>query len=269
MQHIKSLFLDFYRGEEMPPGSGPGSIPGQNGMQVALKDGLQHLITIVEGPVASDDEASQPTTNGNADLEALYKAGAVQMDAGGSSMVDTSAQGRMLHLRTYAIVSSSPSSASASAAGASSSVELEELGPSFDFVLRRRQMPALDRLNASLKRPKTQAEKNRQGKGGAKKNIETDDMGDTVGRVHVGKQDLSKLQTRKMKALKRTRGGAVAASGSDNDDDDDEAEDLGDDDAELVYSEDEGDDGSHDDDDDDIISAEGSEEEPSSKRKRA
>jgi ribosome production factor 2 len=29
-------------------------------------------------------------------------------------------------------------------------------------------------------------------------------MGDKFGRVHVGRQDLTKLQTRKMKGLKRT-----------------------------------------------------------------
>lgn len=29
-------------------------------------------------------------------------------------------------------------------------------------------------------------------------------MGDKIGRIHLGKQDLSKLQTRKMKGLKRT-----------------------------------------------------------------
>jgi len=40
-----------------------------------------------------------------------------------------------------------------------------------------------------------------------KKNIETDIMGDKVGRIHMGKQDLGELQTRKMKGLKRSRGG--------------------------------------------------------------
>jgi len=38
-----------------------------------------------------------------------------------------------------------------------------------------------------------------------KKNIETDLIGDKIGRVHLGKQDLSTLQTRKMKGLKRSR----------------------------------------------------------------
>jgi ribosome production factor 2 len=30
-------------------------------------------------------------------------------------------------------------------------------------------------------------------------------MGDKVGRIHMGKQDLNQLQTRKMKGLKRSR----------------------------------------------------------------
>lgn len=38
-----------------------------------------------------------------------------------------------------------------------------------------------------------------------KKNIETDLIGDKVGRIHLGRQDLGKLQTRKMKGLKRAR----------------------------------------------------------------
>ncbi len=37
-----------------------------------------------------------------------------------------------------------------------------------------------------------------------KKNIETDLIGDKVGRIHIGKQDLGNLQTRKMKGLKRS-----------------------------------------------------------------
>ena len=36
-----------------------------------------------------------------------------------------------------------------------------------------------------------------------KKNVETDIMGDKIGRIHLGKQDLGVLQTRKMKGLKR------------------------------------------------------------------
>ena len=38
-----------------------------------------------------------------------------------------------------------------------------------------------------------------------KKNIETDIVGDKMGRIHLGRQDLDELQTRKMKGLKRSR----------------------------------------------------------------
>ncbi len=39
----------------------------------------------------------------------------------------------------------------------------------------------------------------------ARKNVETDVVGDKVGRIHLGRQDLGELQTRKMKGLKRGR----------------------------------------------------------------
>ena len=35
--------------------------------------------------------------------------------------------------------------------------------------------------------------------------METDTVGDKIGRIHLGRQDLSELQTRKMKGLKRGR----------------------------------------------------------------
>ena len=53
-------------------------------------------------------------------------------------------------------------------------------------------------MREALKKPKQLEPK-------TKKNIETDMMGDKIGKVHVGKQDLSGLQTRKMKGLKRAR----------------------------------------------------------------
>ena len=58
-----------------------------------------------------------------------------------------------------------------------------------------------------------------------KKNVEVDEMGDLRGRIHVGKQDLGKLQTRKMKGLKPGRDEAVG-------DEEDEGEYGGDSDGE-------------------------------------
>lgn len=39
-------------------------------------------------------------------------------------------------------------------------------------------------------------------------------MGDKIGRIHLGRQDLSELQTRKMKGLKRGRGTSAEEDGA-------------------------------------------------------
>ncbi|KAL2022779.1 hypothetical protein VTK56DRAFT_4595 [Thermocarpiscus australiensis] len=77
-------------------------------------------------------------------------------------------------------------------------VELEEHGPRMDFRLGRMQEPDEAMLKEAMRKAKTTEER-------TKKNISTDVMGDKIGRIHMGKLDLSKLQTRKMKGLKRER----------------------------------------------------------------
>ncbi len=42
-------------------------------------------------------------------------------------------------------------------------------------------------------------------------------MGDKVGRIHLGRQDLKDLQTRKMKGLKRSRDVDTDVGGDDDD----------------------------------------------------
>jgi ribosome production factor 2 len=166
-----------------------------------------------------------------------------------TSAVVTSPANTLIHFRVYTVQLLASGSKTPR-------VELQECGPSFDFQLRRRRPASIDMLNQALRRPKTQAEKNRQGKEGAKKNVETDDMGDTVGRIHLGKQDLSGLQTRKMKGLKKHLD-PTASSDDEDDDDDDESEPAfsGSDDEELemddmtMHSNDEDDDDMDDDED--------------------
>lgn len=77
-------------------------------------------------------------------------------------------------------------------------VEVEEMGPRIDFRVGRVKEADESVMKEALKKPKQLEPK-------TKKNIETDIMGDKVGRVHVGKQDLNQLQTRKMKGLKRSK----------------------------------------------------------------
>jgi ribosome production factor 2 len=77
-------------------------------------------------------------------------------------------------------------------------VELEEHGPRMDFRLGRTQEPDDAMLKEAMRRARTGEER-------TKKNVSTDIMGDKIGRIHTGKLDLSELQTRKMKGLKRER----------------------------------------------------------------
>ena len=78
-------------------------------------------------------------------------------------------------------------------------IEVEEMGPRIDFRVGRIQEADETAMREALKKPKQLEPR-------TKKNIETDVIGDKIGRIHVGKQDLGTLQTRKMKGLKRHLG---------------------------------------------------------------
>jgi ribosome production factor 2 len=82
-------------------------------------------------------------------------------------------------------------------------VELIPMGPSIDLSLRRHLPADPVLLKSALKRPKLKKTDVEKGLGKKRKNLEVDEMGDLRGRVHVGKQDLGRLQTRKMKGLKK------------------------------------------------------------------
>ncbi|KAK5987349.1 Ribosome biogenesis protein RPF2 [Cladobotryum mycophilum] len=81
-------------------------------------------------------------------------------------------------------------------------VEVEEIGPRMDFRVGRVQEADAAMLKDAMKKPRGIEER-------TKKNITTDTMGDKLGRIHLGKQDLGELQTRKMKGLKRSRNEGV------------------------------------------------------------
>jgi ribosome production factor 2 len=88
-------------------------------------------------------------------------------------------------------------------------VELEDMGPHYDFVIKRTSLPKSEMWSQAVKVPKELKPKK-------VKNLEKDEMGDTYGRIHLGKQDFNKIQTRKMKGLKKR-------AGEDDDEDDEDA----------------------------------------------
>lgn len=85
------------------------------------------------------------------------------------------------------------------------------MGPRMDFRFGRLQQPEEAMQKEALKKAKTSEER-------TKKNISMDIMGDKMGRVHLGKQDLGGLQTRKMKGLKRSRDEDLETAANDDDD---------------------------------------------------
>ncbi|MCJ1485871.1 rRNA-binding ribosome biosynthesis protein rpf2 [Schaereria dolodes] len=87
-------------------------------------------------------------------------------------------------------------------------VEVEEIGPRLDFRLGRVRDADEGSLKEAMKKAKGMEAR-------PKKNVETDVVGDKIGRIHLGRQDLKELQTRKMKGLKRDRGTDVEDEGSD------------------------------------------------------
>ncbi|CAH1394826.1 unnamed protein product [Nezara viridula] len=76
-------------------------------------------------------------------------------------------------------------------------IELEELGPSIDFVIRRKKLASEELFKLACKVPKELKAKK-------VKNVTKDVFGSKLGRVHVGKQNIHRLQTRKMKGLRKS-----------------------------------------------------------------
>ncbi|KAJ2158257.1 rRNA-binding ribosome biosynthesis protein rpf2 [Coemansia sp. RSA 552] len=75
-------------------------------------------------------------------------------------------------------------------------VELEEMGPSLDLRIRRVRYPEDGMWRQAIKVPKELKETK-------VKNISRDGLGDKYGRVHLGRQELDKIQTSKVKALRK------------------------------------------------------------------
>ncbi|XP_037939777.1 ribosome production factor 2 homolog [Teleopsis dalmanni] len=76
-------------------------------------------------------------------------------------------------------------------------IELVEIGPGADFSIRRTKIASEDLYKQARKQPKEMRVTK-------KKNITRDELGNTHGRVHLGKQNVGKIQTRRVKGLKKT-----------------------------------------------------------------
>ncbi|TBU29219.1 Brix-domain-containing protein [Dichomitus squalens] len=166
---LKSMLMDFFNGEVI------------DAIHLA---GLEHVISISLGPTPPSLNAAMSTLQAtgapNEDLLSLPK----------------------VHVRSYMI--------RLLASGTRvPRVELTPMGPSLDLTLRRHTDADPEMWKQAMKRPKLRKQDVEKGVGKKRKNLDVDEMGDLRGRIHVGKQDLGKLQTRKMKGLKPGREEAV------------------------------------------------------------
>jgi len=161
---LKSILLDFFGSEVL------------DGIHMS---GVEHVISVQLAPTP-------------AGLTSVSAAAAVGL----SDVLDDDTKNLpKVHIRSYTIAVTTPNRAAPH-------VELTPMGPSFDLSLRRVQQADPEMWKQAMKRPKLKKQDVEKGLGKKKKNMEVDEMGDLRGRLHVGKQDLEKLQTRKMKGLK-------------------------------------------------------------------
>ncbi|PVF98329.1 Brix-domain-containing protein [Serendipita vermifera] len=163
---LKSLLLALFNGEAIE--------------SIALM-GIQHVISVQVGTLPSSGTSAPAPLPGSVDDDITLLP--------------------PVHLRAYTIKLKSSSSRIPY-------VDLVPMGPSMDLHLRRHMQPDPVVLAHAMKKPKLAKKDVESGLGDKKKmrNKEVDEMGDLRGRVHIARQDLSKLQVRKVKALKKKRG---------------------------------------------------------------
>lgn len=92
--------------------------------------------------------------------------------------------------------------------GAMPSVELAEAGPSMDLRIKRSQFASEELMRVALKQAKLSPTETK------KKNISKSVMGDKLGRVHLGRQDLSGMALARMKGLGKKRRGDALEKGN-------------------------------------------------------
>ncbi|RDX40908.1 Brix-domain-containing protein [Lentinus brumalis] len=172
---LKSMLMDFFNGEEI------------DAIHLA---GLEHVISISLGP-------TPPTMN----------AATTTLEASTSTSEDPSTLPKV-HIRAYTI-------RLLKSGTLVPRVELTPMRPSLDLSLRRHTEADAELWKQAMRRPKLRKQDVEKGLGEKHKNLEVDEMGDLRGRIRVGKQDLGKLRTQKMKGLKAGRDDMLpGASGS-------------------------------------------------------
>ncbi|RKP03032.1 hypothetical protein CXG81DRAFT_10058, partial [Caulochytrium protostelioides] len=186
LQTCKSLLLDFFRGTHQATAATLDDL--DQGREEVELDGIEHVISFTSDPTPITPTGSRPGDVGAIIYMRVYRVKLLKATVAHPSGQDL----------PY--------------------THLEDMGPNMDFAVRRVQVAEPAVMNKACRLPKMPTSIKKQ------KNIAKDEMGDTVGRIHVEQQDLGKLQTRKMKGLK-THLDPVEHDGLTDDEEDRDAED--------------------------------------------
>ena len=81
------------------------------------------------------------------------------------------------------------------------------MGPHMNLTVRRSQLPSADLWKAACRQPKKTMEKK-------VKNITKSSLGDKIGRIHMQKQNLDKMGTKRVTALRNQKRPADASKAS-------------------------------------------------------
>lgn len=187
---FKSVLLDFFHGDQIK--------------SIDLVHGLQYVISISAGQLDQEGvshsilnsinskDSNQLTTS---NITQSSRPKPISIVDGDQDRKDGEEDLPLIHFRTHLVQL-------LKSGQREPRVELLPHGPSFDFKLRRTRIASDEMMNLALKRPfvKKPMDKNKKVKGN--KNVDINEMGDKVGKIHLGKQPLDKLQSRKMKGLK-------------------------------------------------------------------
>ncbi|KAG8346750.1 Brix domain [Trypanosoma vivax] len=164
---LKSLLIDFFRGgaEE----------------EVINLDGVDRVFAFSLRSLNGEDACVPPATD-------YYGSGQKQQQSGNT----------VLCMRHYAL--RKPSTAGGIPKSLGSNIELLDIGPNFDFVLRRASFATPAEFKVATKLPREVAVKLRS----TAANVSTDAMDNLRGQIHVGKQDIHQLNLRRFKAHRKT-----------------------------------------------------------------
>jgi ribosome production factor 2 len=166
--NLRNLLIDFYRGDVVDK---------------LVVSGLDHIIVFTAAELPSSFSGAKPLSfpgqNGSSNIQ--------------------------IHQRTYCLqLKKNPN---ASSDGASVPIPcLTSSGPDLDFVLRRTLWADTELASAARVQPRSSTKK-RLGPSSSirsrNKNQSTNLLGETIGRIHLQKQDVDKIGGRKVKALRR------------------------------------------------------------------